>query len=119
MSNLNGDRYRFMEVIMSISINNNSYDYSMIIIKGVELEATNSVSGNAESKPSQKVSKAEKVDVTIHTSTCPEGEKSYVSGETTKTVTKSYDGGERKDYFITNYNDLVAKNFGLIFDTRV
>lgn len=26
---------------------------------------------------------------------------------------------KNKDYFVTNYNDLVANNFGLIFDLKV
>lgn len=56
--------------------------------------------------------------VTLQTSTCTECGKSYVSGGTTRTVTKS-NNDEKKDYFITNYNDSIAKNFGLIFDVRV
>lgn len=56
--------------------------------------------------------------VTLQTSTCSECGKSYVSGGTTRTVTKA-NNDEKKDYFITNYNDAIAKNFGLIFDVRV
>ncbi len=165
---------------MSISINNNSYDYSMINIKGIELEATNSVNSTVESGSSQKVNQTGKLEcqtcrerkyqdvsndpgvsfktpskiasgnvsaaimaheqehvrnetakaaqegkqilsqsVTNHTGVCPECGRSYVSGGTTRTVTKPDNNDERKDYFITNYNDVVAKNFGLIFDMRI
>lgn len=35
-----------------------------------------------------------------------------------ETIAKTSDKG-RKDYFYTNYNDVVAQNFGLIFDVKV
>ncbi len=35
-----------------------------------------------------------------------------------ETIAKISDNG-RKDYFYTNYNDVVAQNFGLIFDVKV
>ncbi len=58
--------------------------------------------------------------VSIHTGICPECGNTYVSGGTTRTVTKAEnDNSNRKDFFLTNYNDLVAQNFGLVFDVRV
>lgn len=37
-----------------------------------------------------------------------------------KTVSKSdIDNRNGKDFFLTRYNDLVAQNFGLLFDVRV
>ena len=58
--------------------------------------------------------------VSIHTGICPECGKTYVSGGTTRTVTKAdNDNSNRKDFFLTNYNDLIAQNFGMLFDVRV
>jgi hypothetical protein len=169
-----------MEVNMSIAINNNSYDYSSINLKGRELETTAKVDNSAIGEFAQKIDQTGKVEcqtcsdrkyqdisndpgvsfktpskiapgnagaavmsheqehvrneaakaakenrrivsqsVTIQTSICPECGKSYVSGGTTRTVTKSDNTSEKKDYFITNYNDTIAKNFGLIVDVRV
>lgn len=165
---------------MSISINNNSYDYSMIILKGVDFEKINGVYNTFGSKAAQKIDQTGKVEcqtckdrkyqdvsddpgvsfktpgkiaaqnsgaavmsheqehvrheaanaakenkqivsqtVTLQTSICPECGKSYVSGGQTRTVTKSNKEDDHKDYFLSNYNDTVAKNFGLVFDVRV
>lgn len=169
-----------LEVIMPITINNNSYDYSSIDFKSRQLETSNSVDNTAEGKSAQNIDKTGKVEcqtckdrnyqdvsndpgvsfktptkiapgnvgaavmsheqehvrnetakaaredrkivsqsVTLQTSICPECGKSYVSGGTTRTVTKSDNADEKKDFFITNYNDTIAKNFGLILDVRV
>lgn len=166
--------------IMSITINNNSYDYSSINFKSRELNTENSVDINTEAKSAQNIDKTGKVEcqtcserkyqdvsndpgvsfktpaqiapqnagaavmsheqehvrhetakaskenrevvsqsVTIHTSICPECGTSYVSGGTTRTVTKADNDDKKKDFFITNYNNAIAKNFGLIFDVRV
>jgi hypothetical protein len=169
-----------VEVIMSIVINNNSYDYNRINIRGKELETPNNVDETAEDKSTKKINQTGRVEcqtcrdrkyqdvsndpgvsfktpskiapgntgaavmsheqehvrnetakaarenrqivsqsVSIQTSICPECGTSYVSGGTTRTVTKSDNNVEKKDFFITNYNDTIAKNFGLILDVRV
>lgn len=171
---------RLMEVIMSIAINNNLYDYRSINLTGREFKTTNSVDNTAEDSLAQKINQTGKVEcqtcrdrkyqdvsndpsvsfktpskiasgnvgaavmsherehvknetaeaakgnrqivsqsVTLQTGICPECGKSYVSGGTTRTVTRSVIDDEKKDYFFTNYNDTIAKNFGLIVDLRV
>ncbi|MHB8064483.1 MAG: hypothetical protein ACYDG2_17935 [Ruminiclostridium sp.] len=165
---------------MSIAINNNSYDYNSINLRGKELETQDGVYNTTEGEFAQKINQIGKVEcqtcsdrkyqdvsndlgvsfktpgkiapenaaaavmsheqehvrnetakaakenrqivsqsVTLQTSTCPECGKAYVSGGNTRTVTKTDNSDEKKDYFITNYNDTVAKNFGLIVDVRV
>ncbi len=91
---------RGMGIIMSIIINNMSYDYSRIIVKGIELEPINSVYQKSEDGDINKIAK--------------------VSPDSGSTAVLSYEQGHvRKDYFFTNYNDVVAQNYGLIFDIRV
>ena len=94
---------------MSIAINNNSYDYS-INLKGRELENENSIDNSAEVKSAQKIEQTGKVEC----QTCKDRKYLDVSNESAKS-----DNNEKKDYFITNYNDIIAKNFGLILDIRV
>ena len=164
---------------MSITINNNSHNYSNINFNGRELDTANNFNNNIENDSVQKLDNAGKIEcqtckdrkyqdvsddpgvsfktpskitgnagaavmsheqehvrnetakaaredrkivsqsVTLQTSICPECGTAYVSGGTTRTVTKSDNVDEKKDFFISNYNDTVAKNFGLILDVRV
>jgi DNA-directed RNA polymerase subunit M/transcription elongation factor TFIIS len=88
---------------------------SASVVKSHELEHVRHQLADAAKDSKQIVSQT----VTLHTSVCPECGRSYVSGGNTKTVTKTTSESNTKDYFLTNYNDTIAKNFGLVFDVRV
>jgi len=96
-----------LEVIMSITINNNSYNYT---INGIELEPTNRIDNAIEGKIPQKIDQTGNVEY----QTCRDRKFHDVSNDRT-----SDNDDKGKDFFITNYNDTIAKNFGLIFDARV
>lgn len=84
------------------------------VVRAHEQEHVSHESAKAQINDRKVVSQT----VSLHTGICPECGKTYVSGGTTRTVTKA-DNEERKDYFLSNYNDMVAKNFGMIIDTRI
>ena len=108
---------------MSIAINNNLYKIPSKIapvnagaaVISREQERGRNETAKATVENQQIVSQA----VILQTSISPKGGKSYVSGGTTSTVNKSLNDDEKKDFFLTNYNDVIAQNFGLILDVRV
>jgi ribosomal protein S27AE len=85
------------------------------VVMSHEQEHVRSEAANAVAENKKIVSQS----VRLQTSICPECGTSYVSGGTTTTVTRAENNNERKDYFFTNYNNIVAQNFGMIVDVRV
>ncbi len=48
-----------------------------------------------------------------------EAAKAQMSGRTVTKADNDDSNSDRKDFFLANYNDLIAQNFGLVFDVRV
>ena len=84
------------------------------LVRAHEQEHVSNESAKAQMNNRKVVSQT----VTLHSGICPECGKAYISGGTTRTVTKA-DNEEANDFFLSNYNDTVAKNFGMVIDTRV
>lgn len=85
------------------------------VVMSHEQEHVRSEAASAAAEKKEIVSQS----VRLETSICPECGTPYVSGGTTTTVTRKENNNDRKDYFFANYNNVVAKNFGMILDVRV
>ncbi len=90
----------------------------------IDSEANGKISGNTVGKTSGKTNR--KIDPESAGAVVRAHEHEHVSREVAKVqmnggkVTKAdNDNRNRKDFFLTNYNDLIAQNFGMFFDVRV
>lgn len=85
------------------------------VVRAHEQEHVRHESANAAKEGKKIISQS----VSIHTGVCPECGKSFVSGGTTTTVTKKTSDTGNNDYFMSNYNNVMSKNFGSVVDIRV
>jgi hypothetical protein len=87
-------------------------DSSATVVRGHEQEHVRNESQKAESEGKEVLSQT----VTLHTSTCPECGKLYVSGGETRTTIRS---NNKDDYFKEQFNNFMDKNFGRKIDVKV
>jgi hypothetical protein len=78
-----------------------------------EMEHVSNTNAEASSKNREIISQS----VKLQTSTCPECGRSYVSGGTTTTVSKSTP--DKSDYFKSSYEKKMASYFGKEIDLKV
>lgn len=74
---------------------------------------------NERAKASAENRKIVSQSVSLQTAVCPECGRVYVAGGTTRTVTKSDNSGDNKDFFKDNFNSLMSKHFGKSIDVKV
>ena len=103
---------------MTSYIHNNTYDDSMTVDKGTEVVGISSETGKQKITEQKTIKENITEESKTEENTTEQNTIEENISEESKSVEKELTI-KNMDYFFTNYNDLVANNFGLIFDLKV